>query len=249
MDTELPDPERAAPRGVFVTTQWSVVLAAAQPQETAARTALARLCEAYWHPLYAYVRKRGYHPEDAQDLTQSFFAELLEHNWVARADPSKGRFRSFLLMAMARFLANEWDRLKTQKRGGGIAVISLEAAETKYQQAVEERLSPDQVYEKHWVLAMLDRVLDGLRKEYTQDGKEALFNALKLSLVGSRETQPYAVLAAQLDMNEGAVKVAVSRLRARYRERLREEISQTVAEPGEVEEEIQYLFRVMARHG
>ena len=233
----------------FATTRWTVVLSAGDSSSPHAATALESLCRAYWYPLYAYVRRRGHSPPDAQDLTQEFFSQLLEHHWIARADRHKGRFRSFLLMAMNRFLANEWDKVKTLKRGGQVqrVPLSLDAAETRYAQEPADTSTPEQVFEKQWVLALLDSVLSHLREQYVRDGKASLFDTLKPCLIGSRELQPYAAIAAELDMTEGAVKVAVCRLRERYRERLKGEIAHTVASPGDVEEELRHLFRVLAR--
>jgi RNA polymerase sigma factor (sigma-70 family) len=233
----------------FATTRWTVVLSAGDPDSPAATTALETLCRAYWYPLYAYVRRRGHSPTDAQDLTQEFFSQLLEHHWVARADPHKGRFRSFLLMAMKRFLANEWDKAKTVKRGGRVQRISLslEAAETRYLQEPVDTSTPEQGFEKRWAVELLKSVLGHLREDYVRGGKAALFDTLKPCLLGSRESQPYAAVAAELEMTEGAVKAAVCRLRERYRGRLREEIAHTVASPAEVEEELRHLFRVLAR--
>ena len=233
----------------FATTRWTVVLSAGNPSSPHAATALESLCRTYWYPLYAYIRRRGHSPPDAQDLTQEFFAQLLEHHWIARADRHKGRFRSFLLMAMNRFLANEWDKAKTLKRGGRVrrVPLPLDTAETRYTQEPADTSTPEQVFEKQWVLALLETVLRHLRKHYARDGKASLFDTLKPCLIGSRELQPYAVIAAELGMTEGAVKVAVCRLRERYRELLKEEIAYTVASPGDVEEELRHLFRVLAR--
>ncbi len=233
----------------FATTRWTVVLSAGDPGSPQAATALETLCRAYWYPLYAYVRRRGHSPADAQDLTQEFFSQLLQHRWVARADRHKGRFRSFLLMAMKRFLANEWDKVKTLKRGGRAQLVPLplDAAETRYTQEPVTMSTPEQVFEKRWALALLESVLGYLRAEYVREGKAVLFDTLKPCLLGSRELQPYAAIAAELDMTEGAVKVAVCRLRERYRRRLKEEIAPTVASPADVEEELRHLFRVLAR--
>jgi RNA polymerase sigma factor (sigma-70 family) len=240
---------RPASGACFVSTRWTVVLSARDPSSPHAATALEALCRAYWYPLYAYVRRGGHSPPDAQDFTQEFFAQLLEHNWVARADRHKGRFRSFLLLAMKRFLANEWDKAKTLKRGGqvGLVPLQLDTAENRYSREPVDTSTPEQVFEKQWALALLDSVLNGLRDEYARDGKAVLFDALKPCLIGSRESQPYAALATELGMTEGAVKVAVCRLRGRYRERLKAEIAHTVASPAEVDEELRHLFRVLAR--
>ncbi len=225
------------------------MLAAGHGDTAGAQEALSRLCETYWYPLYAYVRRRGHSPEDAQDLTQEFFAQLLAHNWVARADRQKGRFRSFLLMAMSRFLANEWDKARTQKRGGRVRSVPLclDSAETRYCQEPADTATPEQAFEKRWALILLAEVLERLRAEYAEEGKTAVFEALKACLIGSREGQPLAELGAKLGLSEGAVRVAVCRMRERYRERLKEEIAHTVASADEVEAEVRHLFRVLAR--
>ena len=235
-------------RPAFVTTHWSVVLTAAGTDTTRAHEALSCLCENYWYPLYAYVRRRGHPPEDAQDLTQEFFARLLEKHWLARADREKGKFRSFLLMTMKRFLANEWDKAQAVKRGGHIRLIpfQFDTAETRYSQEPADASTPDQVFERQWALTLLQSVLQRLRADYEQDGKGKLFGALEPCLIGSRETQPYAELAAQLGMTDGAVRMAVSRLRDRYRQCLKDEIAKTVATPAEVDEELRHLFRALA---
>jgi RNA polymerase sigma-70 factor (ECF subfamily) len=233
----------------FVTTHWSVVLSAGGGDSSRAPGDLERLCRSYWYPLYAYVRRRGYGPQDAEDLTQEFFARLLKHHWLALADRSKGRFRSFLLMVLNRFLANEWDKIRAQKRGGGVGAIPLpmDTAQTRYAREPSTTTNPERIYERQWALTLLDQVLESLRIEYQQAGKAALFDALKPCLVGSRETQPYAKLAASLAMTEGAVKAAVCRLRERYRQRLKKEVALTVASPAEGDSELRHLFRVLAR--
>jgi RNA polymerase sigma factor (sigma-70 family) len=235
-------------RPAFVTTHWSVVLTAAGTDTTRAQEALSCLCESYWYPLYAYARRRGHLPEDAQDLTQEFFARLLEKHWLARANREKGKFRSFLLMAMKRFLANEWDKARTLKRGGHIRLVPFrfDTAETRYSQEPADASTPDQVFEKQWALTLLQTVLQRLRADYERDGEGQLFGALEPCLIGGRETQPYATLAAQLGMTDGAVRMAVSRLRERYRRCLKDEIAKTVAAPAEVDEELRHLFRALA---
>ncbi len=237
------------PRPQFLTTHWSVVLSAQEKGSPQSSAALEKLCRTCWYPLYAFVRRYGHSPEDAQDLTQEFFARLLQQNWLARADREKGRFRSFLLMAMKRFLAKAWDKAHTLKRGGHVQLIPFpfDTAESRYSQEPAATSTPEQVFEKQWALALLESVLKRLREDYTQDGKGGLFATLEPCLIGSREAQPYAALAAKLGMTEGAVKVAVCRLRERYRECLKDEIAQTVASPAEVEEELRHLFRVLAR--
>lgn len=250
-DEETADRETPrAPAGCFVTTHWSVVVAAGQSDTTRSQAALEKLCRAYWFPLYAYARRRGYSVEDAQDLTQEFFARVLEHQWLARADQAKGRFRTFLLTAMGRFLANEWDKVRALKRGGGHRniPIQLDAAETRYgvEPAADTR-TPEQAFEYRWALALLDEVVGQLEAEFHSRGQADMFTALKPCLVGDRASQPYAELAGKLGMEEGAVKVAVHRLRQRYRELLRAEIANTVDSPGEVDAEMRHLFNVLAR--
>jgi RNA polymerase sigma factor (sigma-70 family) len=242
--------ESARPKTCFVTTHWSVVLSAREQASPQSAQALETLCRAYWYPLYAFVRRGGHSPPDAEDLTQGFFAQLLEHNWIARAHRHKGRFRSFLLMAMKRFLANEWDKSQTIKRGGHIRLVPLplDTAETRYSRETADTSTPEQLFEKQWALTLLESVLNQLREDYARDARAALFDALKPCLIGTRDAQPYAALAAKLSMTEGAVKVAVYRLRERYRERLKTQIAHTVATPSEVDAELQHLFRVLARH-
>ncbi len=250
--TETPTPPwgEVARQAVFATTHWSVVLAAGRADSPAARDCLEKLCQTYWYPLYAYVRRRGHAEADAQDLTQEFFARLLEHNWLIRARHSKGRFRSFLLMAMNRFLAKEWEKVKALKRGGGVLLVPLAAfgnAETRYAAEPATTSAPELAYDQQWAMTLLGEVLRPLRQEYERHGKAALFNALKPCLIGSREAQPYATLAAALGMTEGAVKVAVARLRQRYRGRLKEEVAKTVARPEDVDGELRHLLRVLAQ--
>lgn len=244
-ETTGPEPP---PRPAFVTTHWSVVLRAGRSDTTRARDALAKLCQTYWFPLYAYVRRRGHSPEDAQDLTQEFFARLLEKNWVADADQNKGRFRSFLLSAMNHFLADEWDKARAQKRGGGACPLPLQfdTAETRYGVEPADNATPERSYELRWALTMLEEVLNRLQVEQAQAGKADWFAALHPCLVGERTAQPYAELAAKLEVSEGAVKSAVHRLRQRYRQLLREEIAQTVASAGEVDEEMRHLLSVFS---
>lgn len=220
---------------------------AANSDTTRAQSALEKLCRTYWYPLYAYVRRRGQSAADAQDLTQEFFARLLERNWLDRADQQRGRFRSFLLSAMNHFLSDEWDKARAQKRGGGLAPLPLQfdAAETRYIREPADNVTPEHSYERRWALTLLDEVLRRLRTEYERDGKAELFAALHPCLVGDRSSQPYADLAVKLGINEGTVKSTVHRMRQRYRQLLHDEIAQTVAEPGEVTEELHHLFAVL----
>jgi len=232
---------------VFATTHWSVVLTAGRGDTPGAQHALARLCQTYWYPLYAYVRRRGYAPHDAQDLTQTFFARLLEHQSLTRADPDRGRFRSFILSAMNHFLISEWKRGMAQKRGGGSLTISLDlaAAEERFDLEPADPSAPDQLFEKQWALTLLAEVLNRLEGEYQSEGKIELFAGLKQTLTGSRESQPYAELSPLLGMNESAVKVAVHRLRKRYRELIRAEIANTLDQSEDVDGEMQHLFKVL----
>jgi RNA polymerase sigma-70 factor (ECF subfamily) len=235
----------------FVTTHWSVVLRAGQTDTTHARDALSKLCQTYWYPLYAYARGRGLSREDAEDVTQGFFARLLEKNWIGNADREKGRFRSFLLTALKRFMADEWDKARAKKRGGGDVPLSLAfgAAETRFSLEPADEVTPEQSFERRWVLALLDEVLKRLKQEYEQEGNGALFSELTPCLVGDRTAFPYAELGRKLNLTESAVKSAVHRLRQRYRKLLREEIAQTVASPEEVEEELAHLFAVLGKKG
>ena len=231
-----------------MTTHWSVVMAAGTADTSRARDALARLCQTYWHPLYAYVRRLGYSPHDAQDLTQEFFARLLAKKVLAGADESRGRFRSFLLTALKHFLANEWDKARAQKRGGGVVPISIDpaAAETGCSFEPADPTTADKIFERRWAMTLLDCVLRRLRQEYVASGRENLFEQLKPTLTEASRAVRYADIAVRLGSSEGAVKVAVHRLRQRYRELLRAEIGETVSTPGEVEDELRSLFAALA---
>ena len=230
----------AGPAG-FPTTRWTLVIAPADAQRTEARAALVALCERYWYPLYAYVRRRGYPPDQAQDLTQEFFVRVLEGRYLDRADRDKGRFRAFMLTSLKFFLADEADRNRAQKRGGG-AVLSLEmtSGEERYQREPAHDETPERIFERRWALSVLEIVVDRLRDEFLQHGRLDQFNRLKVFLVDQPE-MPYAALAREMGMSEGALKVAVHRLRKRYRELFRREIAETVAAPEEVEAELRYL--------
>jgi RNA polymerase sigma-70 factor (ECF subfamily) len=246
--TETGSSSPVRPQAVFATTHWSVVLATGHNDTSRAQNALGRLCQTYWYPLYVYVRRRGYSAHDSQDLTQAFFARLLEHQSLTTADPDRGRFRSFILTAMNHFLTSEWKRGTAQKRGGGSPMISLDlaAAEDRFDLEPADHSAPDKLFEKQWALALLAEVLNRLEGEYQSEGKTDLFNTLKQSLMGSRETQPYAELAPRLAMNESAVKVAVHRLRKRYRELIRAEIANTLDDSQDVETEMQHLFQALS---
>ena len=248
----MPDPERHAEShpsgGLFATTSWSVVLAAGHASRSDAQAALARLCETYWYPLYTYVRRRGHPPEEAQDLTQEFFARLLEKHYLLAADRERGRFRSFLLASLNHFLANEWRRQTAQKRGGGRVAISLDlpSGERRYSQEPSHDLTPEQAYERRWALTLLERALSRLREEYAAGGKASLCERLTAFLAGDKGA-PYQQIANDLGMTEGAVKTAAHRLRQRCRELLRAEVAQTVAAAEDVDEELRHLLSVIGQ--
>jgi RNA polymerase sigma factor (sigma-70 family) len=211
--------------------------------------ALARLCETYWFPLYAFVRRSGHEAADAEDLTQEFFARLLEKHYLAAADPQRGKFRSFLLAAMKHFLANEWDRAKAQKRGGGARRLSLnvECGESRLTLEPVHDLTPERLFERQWVLTLLDAVMRRLQDEYEMSGKAEQFAKLKGALTGDRDRLHYAAIGVELGLSEEAARQAASRLRKRYRELLRDQVAQTLAEPGDVEKEIRHLFEALGR--
>jgi RNA polymerase sigma-70 factor (ECF subfamily) len=241
------EPSPAPPPGGFATTRWSLVRAAADPSAPESRAALAALCGVYWYPLYAFVRRQGHDADRALDLTQEFFARLLERDDLAAVDRSKGRFRSFLLAACTHFLCNEHDRAHARKRGGGRAPLPINAAlaEGRYGREPSHNETPELLFERRWALALLDQVLARLRQEYVAVGKGRLFEQLKGHLTGAGEGLPHARAAAELGLSEGAVKVAVHRLRKRYGELLRDEIAQTLDDPAEVEDEIRALFAAL----
>ena len=237
----------ASGAGRFATTRWTVVLAAGGSDTTAARAALEDLCRIYWPPLYSFVRRRGHAPQDAQDLTQEFFARLLARHDLERADPAKGRFRSFLLASMKHFLANEWDRARALKRGGGAVPVPIDAveAEAAYARDGAGASTPERLYERRWALALLETVLGELQRAYAASGKAELFASLKGTLSGDLPSSSYAEIGGRLGMSEGAVKVAAHRLRSRYRARLRARVAATVATPDEVDDEIRFLLAAL----
>jgi RNA polymerase sigma factor (sigma-70 family) len=229
----------------FVPTRWTLVLAARRGSlSPTAAQALSELCRIYWYPLYAYIRRRGHEAHEAEDLTQEFFLRLLAKNYLADVDRRKGKFRAFLLAAVKHFLANERDRLQAQKRGGREKIVPLDAlrAEDRYRREPAHEATPERLFERQWALAVLEQVLTRLQAEFAAAGKQALFDRLKPLLTVERESIGYAQIAAELGMTEGAVKVAVHRLRRRYRQLLQDEIAQTVATPEEIGEEIRYLL-------
>jgi len=232
----------------FAATRWSIVLAAGGEHDaTATRRALEELIQAYWFPLYAYVRRQGCQAVAAEDLVQGFLARLLEKEDLAQVDRSKGRFRSFLLAAMKNFMANERARDRALKRGGGVRVLALDSLDAEARYAVEpaEDMTPERLFDRRWALAVLDQVLARLRREFLDAGNGALFEAIKDCLTPDRGKLPYAQLARRLGMTEGALKVAVHRMRRRYRDLLRHEIAQTVETPAQVDEEIAYLLNCL----
>ncbi len=254
MRTEHADSETEAYGGVFATTHWSVVLAAGNEETPEAAAALEKLCRTYWYPLYVYVRRRGYGLEDAQDLTQQFFALLLQKDYFRLADPKRGRFRTFLLHALEHFVTNEWKRAHRLKRGGGAAVLSLDlpAGEQRYALEPPNCMTPEQAFERRWALTLLDQVLASLRQQYTTANKERLFDQLAALLWGkdaSSTSDSYAAVGARLGMTEGAVRIAMHRLRERYRQLLKAEVAQTLGCPEDVDAEVRYLLRVVGGGG
>jgi DNA-directed RNA polymerase specialized sigma24 family protein len=235
-----------APRH-FCSTHWSVVLKARQTGSSEAQEALAWLCEHYWYPLYAFVRRKGHDPDAARDLTQAFFARLLEKDTFGEADPARGRFRTFLLAALQNFVANAHDHDRALKRGGGQAPVRLDwgEAESRYGSDVAHEMTAEKLFLRRWALTLLDRVLQRLRAEYAEDRKEKLFEAIKPFLVGNASAETYAEVGQRLKLNEGAVKVAVHRMRRRYRELLRAEILETVEDPQAVDSELRDLFEAL----
>jgi RNA polymerase sigma-70 factor (ECF subfamily) len=234
----------AGPPAVFASTHWSVVLEAGHEASPHAAAALDQLCRAYWYPLYAYIRRRGFDAHEAQDLTQEFLTRLIAKRELPKANPEKGRFRFFLLLRLKHFLINEWERIRAEKRGGGRAAISLNAlaAEERYAlEPVHER-APDQLFERRWALTLLERVLGRLRQEWSEDGPANQFEALKEFLSLDGEPASYEELSARLGSSVGALKVAVHRLRARCRELLCEEIAHTVSGPAEVDAELRHFL-------
>ena len=238
MDT-LPGPSQ------FPATRWSLVVAAGDPHRKEARSALVSLCESYWYPLYAYLRRRGYSSDQAQDLTQEFFVRMIEGRYLDRAEPEKGRFRAFLLTSLKFFVADEEDRRRAHKRGGGMVVpLEFSSGEERYQREPAHDETPERIYERRWALSVLDRVVEKLRNEFVQHGRPDHFERLKVFLLGQSDA-PYGALAQELNTSEGALKVAIHRLRKRYRELFRQEIADTVADPAAVESELRHLAAVL----
>jgi RNA polymerase sigma factor (sigma-70 family) len=234
--------------GAFRTTHWSLVLRAGQDNHLGAATALEELCRNYWYPLYAFVRRRGSDAHEAADLTQDFFAFLVEKETLKRVQREKGKFRSFLLAALTNFLNNDWDKRHTLKRGGQRRIVSLDelAAEDRYLLEPVDPLTPEKLFERRWALTLLEQVLARLKQEYIAEDKLTLFGRLEPGLTGEMTEGSYVVWAKQLGMSPGAVKVALHRLRRRFGEALRREIAHTVSSPSEVNDEIRHLFAAVS---
>src|SRR5262245_54720176 len=233
------------PPSGFDTTAWTVILAASAGHPTAdSREALANLCQKYWHPVYAFIRKRGYDPDQSQDLTQGFFALLIEKNYLLDADPERGRFRSFLLAAVKHFLANEQDRANALKRGGGQVLVSIDMVEAEawHALATVEHATPERLYERRWALSLLENVMVKLRTEFADAGKANEFDKLSVLLNRDSETARYRTMAAEMNISAGALRMLVHRMRRRYRSLLRAEIAESVSGPEEIDEELRFLL-------
>jgi len=232
----------------FVTTRWSLVLGAGHDSTPGSQAALEQLCRTYWYPLYAFLRRSGHHETYAEDLIQSFFVRLIEQDWLAAADPEKGRFRSFLLICLKRFVGGEARKAEAQKRGGRSVIVSLDDAQAAQRYAAEmaESLAPDEVYDRRWALTLLEQAWDRLRDECRATGKLPLFEHLRAARDDGMEAPSYQALAASLNLTESALKSALFRLRSRYREILRQEVAETVNDPSEVDDEIRYLLKVVS---
>ncbi len=235
-------------RPVFHATHWSVVLSAAERESPEARSAREELCRDYWYPLYAYVRQRGYSPEDAQDLTQEFFARLLAKHGLQGVSPLKGKFRSFLLASINHLLSDERDRAHSQKRGGGQPILALEAqtAEERYRLEPVDELTPEKVFERRWAAALVERVLGRLEEEYSGTGRGLVYRVLQPFIAGEGPGRDYTVAARQLGMTEGAARVAAHRLRQRFGARFRAAVAETVDTPEDLEAEMRYLLAALS---
>jgi RNA polymerase sigma-70 factor (ECF subfamily) len=245
--SESRETPKAAQPPIFVTTQWSVVLTAQDKSSPDSAAALETLCRAYWYPLYAYVRASGRSPHDAEDLTQEFFARLLARDWLRVVLPEKGRFRTFLLATMKRFLTNEWHRDMAQKRGAGKQPLALDTAEAEHRFAAEPPLAPDELFERRWAMTLLDESLERLQREFARTGRAHEFDSLKEWLTAERGGIPYGQVAAALGASDGAARVAVHRMRKRFRELFRQTIAETVDANDDVDAEMRYVVEVLGR--
>jgi len=244
---DLPPVAGMSEGAVFITTRWSVVLTAGEKGSDEATSALAELCRGYWYPLYAYVRRKGYSREEAQDLTQEFFSRVLERNYFGMADRRRGRFRTFLLASLEHFLAKEWNRAHRLKRGGGRVFISWEAeeADSRYELEGADEWSPARLFDRRWALTVLEEAMAALQAEHETDGRLSFFQALRPWISGDDPGSSYAELARHVGMTDGALRVAVHRLRRRYGELVRAEIAKGVDRPEDVEEEVRHLFAAL----
>ncbi len=242
------DSELQAHGGVFATTHWSVVLAAGERESPQASAALEQLCRDYWYPIYVYIRRQGHPPEAAEDLTQEFFARLLAKDYLSAVRRKQGRFRWFVLCAVKRFLINEGERARAAKRGGALRHVEFDghAAEGRYGLEAADSSTPDKLFDRAWAVALIERVCRLLQEEYALEGKADLFEQLRIFLSGDKTGTTYADAGARLRMTEGAIKVAVHRLRRRYRELLREQVAQTTCTAEELEDELRDLRAVFA---
>jgi len=232
----------------FPRTRWSVVLAATQAASPGSAAALESICQAYWFPLYAYVRRSGQSPQDAQDLTQEFFCRLLAQSWLADADPAKGKLRTFLIVALKHFMSKEWRRASAQKRGGGMATVPIDTVFAESQFATDHQLlAPEETFDQQWALTLLHLTINRLRAEFANAGRPDDFELLKDCLMADRGSIDYPAVARALGFNEGAARVAVHRLRKRFREIYREEISQTLADGADLQAELHHLAAALAR--
>ena len=242
--------ERVGPsrRPQFATTHWTVVLAAGQSSSVQQKQALEILCQSYWFPLYAFLRRKGYDNHQAEDYTQGFFAHILEKHGLQRADPRYGKFRSFLMIRLKGFLSDERDRSQALKRGGGKKILPLnfQNAEGQYTLEPADRLSPEKLFEKSWAMTVLERTMDRLEADMTQKNRHKLFEHLKVYLTTDKDVIPYQSMADELDMTEGTIRVAVHRLRRQYRKLLRDEVAQTVGDEEKLDEEMGCLFAALA---
>jgi RNA polymerase sigma-70 factor (ECF subfamily) len=233
----------------FMTTPWSLVLKAADRSLPECDRALATLCEVYWYPIYAFVRRQGRSPHEAEDCTQEFFARMLEKDYLEGVGKEKGKFRSFLLVCVKRFLANEHDRASAKKRGGGKTILSIDfrGAEDRYRLEPAHELTAERIFERRWALTLLETALAELERDLARSGRQHIFDGLKVYLVATHHAPPYAETAAAMGMTEGAVKVAVFRLRQRYQQLLRAEVARTLDDPADVDHEIRQLFEALGR--
>lgn len=247
MNSNSSDSQSPANRRAFATTSWSMVLEAADSDQETQSKALTELCQAYWFPLYAFVRRKGMGREEAEDMTQAFFADLLEKNRLAHAEPTRGKFRSFLLASMTNFMAKHWRKENSLKRGGGQTVLAIDYddADQRYSSFAVDDSTPEKVFELNWALSVLENTLERVRQQYQDTGKGELFESLK-GFLTSGDAVPYETLAKETGMKVGALKVAAHRLRQRYGQQLRLQIAKTIDDPKRVDEELGLLFAALS---